>query len=111
MKMKQYYVYTLQCADDSFYIGVTNNIERRLIEHKNGKSIYTRKRLPVRLEWYLEFVDINEAIKIEKQLKGWSRRKKRALIDERWEDLVEFSKNYAENKNVRIKKPSSTGSD
>ena len=108
--MKFYYVYILQCADKSFYIGITNNLERRLIEHKTGKSHYTSKRLPVKLDWYLACSDPNEAIKIEKQLKGWSRRKKQALIDERWEDLVEFSKNYTENNN-RIKNPSSTGSD
>ncbi len=109
--MKQYYVYILLCGDDSFYIGVTNNIERRLIEHKTGKSNYTRIRQPVKLEWFLMLVDINEAIRIEKQLKGWSRRKKLALINESWEDLVEFSKNYTEYKSNRINKSSSTSSD
>ena len=50
-------------------------------------------------------------IKIEKQLKGWSRRKKQALIDENWDKLIEFSKNYTQNKKTRIMKSSSTGSD
>jgi putative endonuclease len=109
--MKLYFVYILQCADDSFYIGMTNNLERRLVEHKIGKSGYTSTRLPVELVWREMCTNPDEAIKIEKQLKGWSRRKKKALIDERWDDLVEFSKNYTEHKNIRIKKPSSTGSD
>lgn len=110
--MKFYYVYILRCADDSFYIGITNDIERRLIEHKKGKTrSYTSSRLPINLEWSLACTNPNEAIKIEKQLKGWSRRKKQALIEENWDNLVEFSKNYAENNNIRIKNASSTGSD
>ena len=109
--MKFYYVYILRCADDSFYIGMTNSLERRLLEHRLGTSNYTRTRLPVNLEWYVTCTNPNEAIRIEKQLKGWSRRKKKALIDERWDDLVEFSKNYTENNHVRIKNPSSTSSD
>ena len=109
--MKFYYVYILLCADESFYIGITSNLERRLIEHKTGKSNYTSQRLPVKLKWNVACTNPDEAIRIEKQLKGWSRRKKQALIDERWDDLVEFSKNYTENKNIRIKKLSSTGSD
>lgn len=109
--MKFYYVYILCCADDSFYIGITNNLERRLIEHQTGKSNYTSQRLPVKLEWNVACTNPDEAIRIENKLKGWSRRKKQALIDERRDDLVEFSKNYTQNKNTRIKKPSSTSSD
>jgi len=109
--MKLYFVYILLCADDSFYIGMTNSIERRLVEHRTKKSVYTSTRLPVKLVWREIFTNPNEAIRIEKQLKGWSRRKKQALIDERWDDLVAFSKNYTENKHIRIKKPSSTSSD
>ena len=109
--MKFYFVYILLCADGSFYVGITNNIERRLVEHKMGKSGYTRTRLPVELVWRESFTNPDEAIIIEKRLKGWSRRKKQALIDERWDDLVEFSKNYTENEKIRIKKPSSTCSD
>jgi putative endonuclease len=91
---------------------MTNDIERRLIEHRKGKtSSYTSSRLPINLEWSLAFTNPNEAIKIEKQLKGWSRRKKQSLIDENWDNLVEFSKNYTENKNIRIKKKFLTSSD
>ena len=62
--MKLYYVYILQCADKSFYIGITNNLEGRLIEHKTGKSQYTSKRLPIKLKWNVACTNQNrEAIK------------------------------------------------
>ena len=104
-----YYVYILKCSDNSFYTGITNNIERRLIEHNTKRSFsYTYKRLPVELVWYLECVKPDEAINIEKKIKGWSRKKKEALINENWDDLVRFSKNYTE---YGKPKTSSTGSD
>ncbi len=109
--MKTYFVYILKCSDDSFYTGITNNLERRLIEHKTKKSFsYTYKRQPLELVWYLGCTKPDEAIKIEKQIKGWSRRKKQALISENWNDLIKFSKNYTEYGNP-IEKASSTGSD
>lgn len=109
--MRFYYVYILRCADESYYIGMTNSLERRLLEHRLGQSGYTNTRLPIKLEWSVTCTNATEAIRIEKQLKGWSRRKKKALIDERRDGLVEFSKNYTQNEHVRIKNPSSTGSD
>jgi putative endonuclease len=48
------------------------------------------------LVWHIQCTNPNEAIRIEKQLKGWSRRKKEALIQENWQDLIAFSKNYTE---------------
>ena len=76
-------------------------MERRLNQHQSGfrKDTYTTTRLPVKLKWFLQCTNPSEAIKIEKQIKGWSHRKKQALIDENWEDLVAFSKNYTQNKN------------
>ena len=105
--MKQYYVYIVKCSDQSYYTGVTNNLERRLYEHNSGleKHAYTFKRKPVKLVWLETFSDINEAITIEKKIKGWSRRKKEALISEDWDKLVEYSKNYTQHGR------SSTGSD
>lgn len=101
---KVYYVYILLCADNSFYIGVTNNLERRLVEHKSGKNrnSYTFSRRPLELKWYLECDEPNSAIQYEKKIKGWSRRKKQALINENWEDLVKFSKNYTQNNESRM---------
>lgn len=96
--MKRYYVYILICSDDSYYTGVTNDLERRLGEHNSeGSSIsYTAKRQPVRLAFFEEFNDVNQAIELEKQIKGWSRRKKKVLIEENWLKLMEYSKNYTE---------------
>lgn len=87
--MKLYYVYILKCSDSSYYIGVTNNIERRLSEHNLGliKNSYTSTRLPVELVFNAEFNDIRHAIAFEKQIKGWSRAKKEALIKGDW-DLI-----------------------
>jgi len=96
--MKQYYVYILKCSDNSFYTGFTNDMERRITEHNSvmTKGTYTSTRLPVRLVWLETFSDPNQAIMVEKQIKGWSRRKKEALINEDWDKLVAYSKNYTE---------------
>ena len=96
--MKQYYVYIVKCSDGSYYIGITNNLERRLYEHNLGlnKSAYTFDKKPVVLKWFEAFADVNQAILIEKKIKGWSRKKKEALINEDWGRLVIYSKNYTE---------------
>ena len=96
--MKTYFVYIVKCKDNSFYTGFTNNIERRLYEHNTGidKNSYTYSRKPVELVWYEMFTDPAQAIIIEKKIKGWSRRKKQALIDEDWDKLVKLSKNYTQ---------------
>ncbi|MEH6706075.1 MAG: GIY-YIG nuclease family protein [Galbibacter orientalis] len=96
--MKIYYVYILECSDDSYYIGITSNLTKRLDQHNEGffATAYTYDKRPVELKWFAEFTDANMAIEKEKQLKGWSRRKKRALIEEDWDKLVDFSKNYTE---------------
>ena len=57
-------------------------------------TAYTSKRRPVELMYCQQFNDINQAIELEKQIKGWSRRKKEALIKEDWEKLKLYSKNY-----------------
>jgi putative endonuclease len=111
--MKFYYVYILLCSDDSYYVGMTNDLERRLIQHqgKTSKFTYTSTRLPISLVWYLQYTNPTEAISIEKQIKGWTRRKKESLINENWQDLVEFSKNYTEFGHPDKRGSSSTGSD
>ena|SRR5690606_20177810 len=94
--MKVYYVYILQCSDKSFYTGITSDLERRFQEHSAGhdSNSYTHTRRPVELRWFAEFTDPNHAIDMEKKIKGWSRRKKEALIAEDWEKLVRYSRNY-----------------
>ena len=96
--MKQYYTYILKCSDNSYYTGVTNDLERRIREHQSGskKTAYTFSRRPITLVWFESFLNINEAILIEKKIKGWSRRKKEALINEDWNKLIEYSRNYTE---------------
>lgn len=96
--MKIYYTYILQCSDGSFYVGMTSNLERRLQEHEFGvnEDAYTFNKRPIELKWFEEFSDAHQAIATEKQLKGWSRRKKIALIERDWEKLVKYSKNYTQ---------------
>ena len=96
--MKFYYSYILLCADNSYYIGITNNLQKRVTQHNEGvnKSSYTFKRRPVILKWYIQCTNPAEAIKLEKQLKVWSRKKKEALIKENWQDVIRFSKNYTQ---------------
>ena len=92
--MNSYFVYILLCNDSSYYTGVTNNIEKRFYEHQEGliEDCYTHSRRPLKLVFVDEYRDINEAIAREKQIKGWSRRKKEALIAEDFDRLVELSK-------------------
>ncbi|MGB5288989.1 MAG: GIY-YIG nuclease family protein [Ignavibacteriaceae bacterium] len=90
--MKDYFVYILKCSDDSYYAGVTNNLEKRVNEHQSGLiKGYTSSRLPVKLVFSEAFSDINQAIRFEKQVKGWSRKKKEALINRNFDLLVALS--------------------
>lgn len=101
--MRLFYVYILKCSDGSYYTGFTNNIEERVMQHNMGLSLsaYTFSRRPVELVWVETFTDPNIAIEYEKKIKGWSRRKKEALINEDWDKLVAFSKNYTQFGNIK----------
>jgi len=91
--MKQYYVYILTNKSRTLYVGVTNNLTRRIYEHKNKLvSGFTSKYNLTRLVYFEETTDIKEAIAREKQIKGWLRKKKIALIESinsGWNDLSE----------------------
>ena len=91
--MKFYYVYILCCNDNSLYVGVTSDIERRLMEHNAAKykEAYTYSRRPVTLVFYQEFTEPNQAIEFEKKIKKWSRVKKQALIDGDFDKLQNLS--------------------
>ena len=91
--MKTYYVYIVQCTDNSYYTGVTNDIERRIAEHNQGedKQAYTYRKRPVKLVWHEYYNDINQGIEKEKQIKGWNRKKKEALINNDFDQLVALS--------------------
>ncbi len=81
--MFTYYVYILKCSDKSYYTGITNNLDKRLNEHKAGKNhnCYTFKRRPLELKFQQVFNDVLQAIYFEKKIKGWTRAKKEALIN------------------------------
>ncbi len=81
-------MYILECADGSYYTGSTRNLELRLAQHQAGEGArHTARRLPVKLVYYEEFSRIDEAFFREKQVQGWSRKKKEALIQGRIDDL------------------------
>jgi len=89
------FMYILKCADGSYYTGSTINLELRLQQHQSGMGAnHTKKRLPVELVYYEEFNRIDEAFYREKQVQGWSRRKKEALINGMHDKLPELSKAY-----------------
>ena len=80
--MHQYSVYILLCSDGSYYTGITNNISRRVQEHELGLNLtcYTFRKRPLTLVYQQDFHFAEQAIAYEKQIKGWSRKKKAALI-------------------------------
>jgi putative endonuclease len=87
------YLYMLRCGDGSYYVGSTTNLELRVAEHQAGEGgAYTTRRLPVELVYTCEFQTLHEAFLRERQVKGWSRKKKEALIREDYEALIELSK-------------------
>ena len=91
------YMYILKCSDDSYYTGSTKYLELRIAQHQNGQGAnHTKKRLPVKLVYYEVFDRIDEAFYREKQIQGWSRKKKIALINNQKDQLPELSKNYTE---------------
>ena len=91
--MKRGWIYILRCFDKSYYCGSTSNIEQRINEHIFHKySGYTSTRLPIELVFSQEFENINDAIKAERQIKGWSRKKKDALINGDFDLLHELAK-------------------
>lgn len=87
--MKKYFVYIVECSNGAYYTGVINDIIRRLNEHNEGTDrwSYTYNKRPVKLVFQYEFNDINQAIAFEKQIKGWTRKKKEALINDNWDEL------------------------
>ncbi|WP_370087349.1 GIY-YIG nuclease family protein [Ekhidna sp.] len=91
-----YTVYILKCSDDSYYVGVTNDISERVVQHNErlNRRAYTYSRRPVQLVFEEHFHDVNQAIAFEKQVKGWRREKKEALINRDWSKLPDLSIAY-----------------
>jgi putative endonuclease len=89
------YVYMLRCADGSYYVGSAtgNDLWKRMAEHETGAYRgYTFKRRPVQLVWSEHFDRIMDAIAVERQIKGWSRLKKEALIRGDWDQIKRLAK-------------------
>ena len=81
-----FYAYLLRCNDGSYYAGHTDDLEARCALHHSGVLRgYTQSRRPLRLVWFDTFPTRDEAFQAEKQIKGWSRAKKEALIARDWE--------------------------
>ena len=86
--MREFYLYILKCSDGSYYTGHTDDLEARLASHQRGEiSGYTFGRRPVELAFAQGFPSMDEALQTERQVKGWTRRKKEALMRQDWEAL------------------------
>ena len=90
--MKTAWVYILECADGSYYTGSTTDLKTRIAKHLAGfYGGYTAARLPIKLMWSAEFPEIKQAIVVEWQIKGWSHKKKEALIQDDFDLLHELA--------------------
>ena len=90
----KFYVYILKCCDGSYYTGYTGSLLQRLKHHYIGEGcIYTYMRQPVELVFLREFSRKYDALRVEKQIKSWSKKKKEALIYSEFELLQALSKN------------------
>ena len=88
-----FWVYMLQCADQSYYVGHTNDFEERITQHQAGTvDGYTATRRPVEVVFTEEFSTREEALAVELQLKGWSRKKKQALVSSDWSEISRLAR-------------------
>ena len=86
------WMYILECSNGTYYTGSTNMLELRLQQHQNGEGAnFTKKHLPDRLIYFEEFQRIDDTFNREKQVQGWSRKKKEALIQGFTEKLHELA--------------------
>lgn len=96
-----FWVYILRCADGSYYTGDTDNIEARIGLHQSGDCDgYTSSRLPVELAWSQEFTTREEALTAERQIKGWNRKKKEALMRGDWAEVSRLAQNKSSDKST-----------
>ncbi|MDE9364625.1 GIY-YIG nuclease family protein [Luteipulveratus sp. YIM 133132] len=87
------WAYILRCNDGSYYVGSTRDLQFRFSQHQAGEgAAYTRRRRPVELVWAQEFGRLDEAFAREKQVQGWSRAKREALIMAATERLPALSR-------------------
>ena len=92
MRRKKGWLYILECADGSYYTGSTSQLDGRLVQHELGAiEGFTSEHSPFTVALVLEFGMIHEAASVEKQIKGWTREKKKALIAGRFDLLHELA--------------------
>jgi len=90
-------MYILECSNGSYYVGSTINLGKRVRQHQNGEGArHTKKYLPVTMIYHEIYPRIDLAFNREKQIQGWSRKKKDALINNKAYKLPELSKNYTQ---------------
>ena len=95
--MQDFYLYILRCSNGSYYVGHTDNIEKRVAEHNEGMAcVYTAQRRPVALVYVENYASRDEAFVAEHQIKKWSRVKKEAYIQQDWNLLKKLSQNRVE---------------
>jgi predicted GIY-YIG superfamily endonuclease len=88
-----FWVYILRCADGSYYTGHTDDLDKRIGEHQQGLcGGYTASRLPVALLFSQECATREEALAAEQQIKGWSRKKKEAMMRGDWTEVSRLAK-------------------
>lgn len=88
-----FWVYILRCANNSYYTGHTDNLEKRIGEHQNGLcGGFTASRLPVELVFNQECSTREEALAAEQQIKGWGRKKKEAMMRGDWTEVSRLAK-------------------
>ena len=88
-----FWVYILRCSDGSYYTGHTDNLEKRIAEHEAGEAdAYTTARRPVTLVFSEEFSSCGEALACERQIKGWSRKKKEAMMRGDWAEVSRLAR-------------------
>ena len=95
------WMYILECSDGSYYVGSTKDLERRLSEHQEGLGAkYTSRRLPVELVYYEEYDRVDDAFYREKQVQGWRRAKREALINGDPDLLPALAKKVFDKRNI-----------
>jgi predicted GIY-YIG superfamily endonuclease len=98
-----FWTYILKCADNSYYTGHTDNLERRIQQHHQRAfpTCYTARRLPVEMVFSQAFATREEALASERQIKGWSRKKKEAMIAGDWARVSALAENALRRASLR----------
>ena len=94
--MKMFTVYILKCSDGSYYTGHTDNLDTRIAQHNCGyfPQCYTASRLPISLVHQQALYTREEALIVERQIKGWGRKKKQALINNDWQKISVLARSF-----------------